>query len=309
MTKQNLPTFRKWLMKLSDHRTAIIVVILLFGGLKILHESLDRYFAVIQSCDQPCQDAVSCEPLELEFSVSPTQIKLKQSDFVWYRARLKNRSCRLLESVSVDGFIDSDELSEVGRHLWVSVQGPDGREVKRLPVPGPDGGIAWNYSGFKGISVATGGAIHPYQPNLEVLERIRRSNRHGTMNIVALAPGEAFETVAPVLRPYRIVASSVRRSDGGLTDGYRQVPVQNPPKFPTPPEGFNILDRYLFSQPGRYTIRAGFVDEIRLYPVYARWEKLPSWLQGLLWRVRPLSGGESRKVALSAQPQVIEVRR
>lgn len=276
----------------------------------MLNASLEQYFSVIQPCDQPCQDVANCDPLEFTFEVAPAKIKMGRPYFLWYRARLKNRTCRLLEAVSVDGFLDSKELSKEASHLWVSVSGPDGRLVDRLPIPGPDGGISWDYGSTKGVSISTKGTIYPYQPNFKVIDQLRNSKKLREFGSIGLAPGETFETITPILRPYRIVAWSIQGEDGGFGDGYRWVPVENPPRFPMPPERFNFLDRYTFKRPGRYTISAGFVDEVYIYPIYSRWDKLSPWLQSLLRSAHPETWKpKARKVNLAASPAFIEVSR
>jgi len=310
MTKENLPTFHKWGLKVLEHKRAIIIALLVFGGFKVLNASLSRYFSVIEPCDQPCQDAMSCDQLELTLEIAPTEIELGEPYYLWYRARLKNRSCRRLEGVSVAGFIDSEKLSKAESNLWVSVIGPDGQEVKRHPIPESDGGIAWDYGSTKGVALSTEGTIYPYQPNVKGIEQLWQSRKMGKWSFVSLAPGETLETITPILRPHRIAATSIRSEDGGIGHGYRRLPVENPPKFPSPPEGFNYLDRYSFDRPGTYTIRAGFTDEIYVYPIYSRWDSISPWLQSIFRTAQPaLWKSKAREVNLVASPAIIEVTR
>jgi hypothetical protein len=310
MIRNKLPTFHKWGKKLLEYRRAIFIALLVLGGREVACIYLKQYYAVILPCDQPCQDAVSCDPLEFAFEVAPTKIKLGQPYYLWYRAKLKNRSCRRLEGIYVDGLVDSKELRKSNMGLWVAAAGPDGREVERLPIPGPDGGISWNYGNAKGIAISTEGVIYPYQPNFEFIGKLRASKKLDG-DFVDLEPGETFETITPVLRPYRIVATSFRTEDGGIGDGYRWVKVENPPKFPTPPEGFNFLDRYAFARPGRYTIKAGFVDKLHVYRVFSRWENRPRWIKWLFWDTYPAQKWESeeRDVNMVAPPATVEVSR
>lgn len=310
MTKENLPTFRKWGERLLSHKRAILIVLLILGGREVVCNYLKEYYSVILPCDQPCQDAISCDPLEFTFEASPTKIRLGQANYLWYRAQVKNRSCRQVTIFSVDGFLDSKELSQSARQLWVVVRDPDGREIERLAVPGPDGGISWDYGNAKGVAISTNGTIYPYQPNYERIKHLRDSGKLNGSGYVDLEPGESFETISPVLRPYRIVAWSFRTEDGGIGDGYRRVQVENPPKFPTPPEGFNILDRYSFTRPGRYSITAGYRSKIVIYPIFARWENRSAWLDWFFWGTYPSRlDSQNRDVSRVAPPVVVEVTR
>lgn len=310
MIRNELPTFRKWGKKLLVWRRAIIIALLMLGIHRVGTNYFKQYYAVIVPCDQPCQDAISCDPLEFTFEITPTKIKLGQPYYLWYRARIKNRTCRKLSPIAVDGFLDSKDLRKIASHLWVTVTGPDGREVERLPVPRPDGGISWDYGSTRGVDISTEGTIHPYQPNFEQIRRLRKSAKLKEPGYVALMPGEAFETITPTLRPYRIVATSFRTEDGGIADGYRWVQAANPPKFPTPPEGFNILDRYTFTRPGRYAINAGYRDTMAIYPIFARWENRFRWLDLFFWPTYPSNWDSTKRdVDLSAPPVVIEISR
>lgn len=310
MTNKNLPTFRKWGKKLFERRRAIVIALLIIGSHRVARNYLKEYYAVILPCDQPCQDAVSCDPLEFTFEASPTKIRLGEPYYLWYRAQIKNRSCRKVAVFSIDGFLNSKELRKIAGGLWVTVTGPDGQEIERLPIPGPDGGISWDYGNTKGVSISTKGTIYPYQPNYERIKILRDAGRLKEPGYVNLEPGETFETITSVLRPYRIVAWSFRTEDGGMGDGYRWVQVEKPPRFPEPPAGSNFLDRYEFKKPGRYTISAGFVDKIKLSPVFARWENSSQWLGLIFWGTYPPSlDSKYHDVNLVAPPVVIEVSR
>lgn len=307
MTGNELPTFRRWGRKLLEWKRAIVIALLLIGAHYAGTNYLKGYYAVILPCEQPCQDAISCDPLEFTFEITPAKIKLGQPYYLWYRARLKNRSCREIAPISSSGFLDSEKLSRIASHLWVTVTSPDGREIERLPVPRPDGGISWDYGSSRGVDISTEGTIHPYQPDFERINRLIKSGELKEPGYVDLMPGDVFQTIAPVLQPYRIVATSVRTEDGGLAHGYRWVMVDNPPKFPTPPEGFNLLDRYEFKRPGRYIITAGFWDEFAVDPIFSRWDNRLRWLDFLFWPTRPSNlDSERRKVDLVAAPVVIE---
>lgn len=310
MKSEQLPTLRKWGTTILARKRAIFIIFLILGAHCAIRAYLKDYYAVILPCDQPCQDGMNCDPLELNFEITPTQIKLSQPSMLWYRARITNRTCRRISPVSVDGFLESTELSENGSALWVAVKDSAGREIERLPIGRPDGGISWDYGINKGVDASTTGAIYPYQPNSEVITSLREAGRLKDSGFVRLNPGESFETVTPVLRPYRILATSSRTEDGGIADGYRRVLVENPPEFPQPPAGFMLLDRYKFTRPGRYFITAGFKARVNLYPVYKRWENSSHWPDLIFWGTYPSSlGSKALEVNLVSPPAVIEVVR
>lgn len=310
MQSNKLPTFNKWGKKLLARKRAIIIVFLVLGAHSAIRSYLKDYYAVILPCDQPCQDGMNCDPLELSFEVTPTQIKLSQPSMLWYRTRITNRTCRRISPISVDGFLESTELREIGSALWVTVKDSSGREIERLPPAGPDGGISWDYGNNKGVDVSTMGTVYPYQPGFEAITRLRESGKLKDSGYVDLNPGETFETVTSVLRPYRILATSSRTEDGGIADGYRWVLAKNPPDFPLPPAGFIFLDRYKFNRPGRYFISAGFKAQINIYPVFKRWEDSSHWLDLIFWGTYP-SGLDSktREIKLVSPPVSIEVVR
>jgi hypothetical protein len=121
-------------------------------------------------------------------------------------------------------------------------------------------------------------------------------------------PGETFETIPPVLQPYRLVATSYRSEDGGIGDGTARVPVENPPIFPVPPNGFNLLDRYALKHPGRYTINGGFLGELAVYPDFPRWHTRPPGLDWIFPGIEPAAwASEKRQVNLISPPVSIEV--
>lgn len=309
MTQTGLPTFRRWGSHLLQWKRAIIIALLVVVQ-RVGTNYLKEYYAVIEPCDQPCQDAISCDPLEFTFEVMPAKIVLGTPYYLWYRARLKNRSCRRLGSVYVKEFLDPENLRKSAMGLSVAVIGPDGREIDRLPPHRPDGGISWDYGTAKGVAISTEGTVYPYRPNYPLILQMLESKKFGGSYFVDLNPGETFETISPLLSPSRIVAWSFRTEDGGLGDGYRWVKVENPPKFSTPPEGFNLLDRYSFDRPGRYTIKAGFIDKIGVYPIFSRWEKSSHWLDLFFWGAYPSSLEFSeREIDLVAPPVTIEVSR
>lgn len=194
--------------------------------------------------------------------------------------------------------------------LWVAVTGPDGQEFERLPPPGPDGGIAWNYGASAGVSISTRGTIYPYQPDFELINQLYRSKRVSEYDSVDLKPGESFASIPFQLRPYRIVATSVNSGES-ITDGTARVNVENPPAFPLPPEGFSLLDRYPLSRAGTYKIRAGYRADLRIHPVFARWERMPSLLAAILWKlgVRPpaFEMPHKREVRLVVSPITVTV--
>lgn len=309
MRLDKLPTFRSWSKKLFAQKRAIIVILLIVGTHSAISKYLKEYYAVILPCNHPCQDALTCDPLEFSFEISPSTLKTGEKNNLWYRARLKNKSCSYLKSLYVPGFIDSKDLSKVGHGIWVTVAGPDGKEIERRPIPFPDGGISWNYGDKSGVDISTKGTIYPYQPNFELVEKLTAAKKLNDY-FLNLAPGETFESISPIVRPYRKVAWSFTSEDGGIGDGYRLIPVENPPKFPDPPAGFNILDRYEFKRPGRYTVTGGFDATLRVYPRFERYEARGAWVDFFFKGIHPaIWDSAEREFHFRAPPVVLEVSR
>lgn len=310
MRPDKLPIFTKWGEKMLARKRTIIVVLLVLVAHAAIRGYLKDYYAVIQPCDQPCQDGISCDPLELSFEVIPNNLRESNLESLWYRATIKNRSCREITPISVEGLLDSTELQEIAGPFSITIRDASGRELERLPPPGSDGGIAWDFGSAKGVDISTQGTIHPYQPNFELIKQLRDSGKLSKLNYVSLNPGESFESITSLLRPYRIVATSARTEDGGFAHGYRWVRVENPPEFPMPPKGFIFLDRYKFPRPGRYTVTASYRGEVSLYPIFKRWEDRSRWLDLIFWGTYPSRlNSKRRNVKVLAPAVSIEVVR
>jgi hypothetical protein len=313
MKKTKLPTFSKWADNLTKHKRAIRAVLLVAVCAAVAHESLRRYLAAPPVCDQPCPEGLGCDPLSLSVKVKPTRIKAGEPHALWYRAELKNRSCRRLSVLRAHAFVDSKELSSshLRRGLWVSVTGPDGHEIKQLPLPQADGGARWDFGSAQGQKIFPEGMIHPYRSDEESYQEARRSGKLDEHWYIELKPEESFATIPSQLRPYRIVAASSNKY-GGFSHGYAWVDADDAPPFPKPPEGFQAFDRYSFNRPGRYSIKFGYDAEPAFEDVRPHWESLPKpvqhWLAKLGLRPDYSIKLDAAKVRLEAPPQIIEVR-
>ncbi len=310
MPKTKLPTFRKWAAKLVERRRALFAALFVTVCFAIAHESLRRYFAAPLDCDQPCREGVDCEPLSLSVEVKPAKIKAGAPHALWYRAELRNRTCQRLGGLNAGAFIDSKELLGKTSGLWITVTGPDGRELKRLPRPQADGGARWDFGSAQGQKTFPGGTIHPYREDEAVYQKALRSGKLSDNWFLHLDPGEAFATIPSKLRPYRIVATSSSRG-GGFSHGYAWVDADAAPSFPVPPVGFQAFDRYLFKHPGRYSVRFGYVAEPSFMTVNPHWEVLSKSIQKWLSKIglSPDYGLRFSKteIRLETAPQVIEV--
>ncbi|MBI2788810.1 MAG: hypothetical protein HYX59_09025 [Elusimicrobia bacterium] len=311
MTTTKLPTFSKWADHIAKRKRAILAVLFIVVCVAVARESLRRYLAAPPACDQPCPEGLGCDPLSLNVEVKPTRIKAGEPHALWYRAELKNRTCRRLSVLNAKAFVDSEKLFRKSGGLWVSVTGPDGHEIKQLPLPQPDGGARWDFGSAQGQKIFPEGTIHPYRSDEQSYQEARRSGKLDEDWYIVLHPGESFATIPSQLRPYRIVAASSNRS-GGFSHGYAWVDADDAPPFPKPPEGFQAFDRYSFDRPGRYSIKFGYDAEPSFMTVKPRWESLPKpvqhWLAKLgLWPDYDLKL-DAAKVRLETSPQVIEVR-
>lgn len=310
MTKTKLPTFKKWAAKLAERRRALFAAVLVAASISIAHESVRRYFAAPLACDQPCKDGTDCEPLGLSVEIKPKRIKAGAPHSLWYRAELKNRSCRRLGVLNAQAFVDSKTLFWKSGGLWLTVTGPDGRELQQLPLPPPDGGARWDFGSAQGQKIFSGGAIHPYRKDDAAYQQALRSGKLDGNWFLALDPGETFATIPSKLRPYRIVATSSSRG-GGFAHGFAWVDVDDAPPFPAPPQGFQVFDRYAFTRPGRYSIKFGYDAEPAFETVNPHWEALSKPVQNQLAKIglRPDFGLKIRatKVRLETAPQFVEV--
>lgn len=310
MTKTKLPTFSKWAAKLVELRRAIFAALFVTACLAIAHESLRRYFAAPLACDQPCPEGVDCDPLSLSVEVKPVRIKAGTPHALWYRAELKNRSCRRLSVLNAQAFVDSKELFWKTSGLWVAVTGPDGREFKQLDLPQPDGGAMWDFGPAKGQSIFPSGTIHPYRKDQAVYQEAIRSGKLDENWYLNLDPGESFATIPSKFRPYRILATSSSRG-GGFSHGYTWVDADDAPSFPAPPEGFQAFDRYAFKRPGRYSFKFGYDAEPAFETVNPNWEALSKSVQNWFTKLglRPDYGLkiDAAKVRLETAPKIIEV--
>lgn len=310
MTDMTLPTFRRWAAKLVEQRRIVITVLLVAACLAVAHESLRRYFAAPLACDQPCPEGIDCDPLSLSVDVKPARIKAGAPHALWYRAELKNRSCRRLSALNAQAFVDSKKLFWKSGGLWVTVIGPNGREFKQLPLPQPDGGARWDFGSAQGQKIFPGGTIHPYREDDAVYQKALRSGKLDGDWYIVLYPGESFATIPSKLRPYRIVATSSTRG-GGFSHGYAWVDADDAPSFPAPPEGFQAFDRYSFNRPGRYSMTFGYDAEPNYMTVHPHWEALPKAVQVWLTKIglHPKYGLKFSKTAihLKTAPQIIEV--
>ncbi|UPT74256.1 MAG: hypothetical protein M0D55_00335 [Elusimicrobiota bacterium] len=274
----------------------------------ILLVALGKYAAYVPSCDMPCPDPLACAPLALSLKVSPE--KLKKGEVLWHRIEIQNQSCRILGAVQGGGFVESTDLARRDLGLWLSIVGPDGKELKRLPRHPADGGAAWNLGGEKGRVQFQSGTIHPYRFNRASYKTLLASKILDDNWFLTLKPGHSFSTIPSEVRPYRIV-TAVSDLDGGSAHGYGYADVENPPFFPLPPEGFRETDRFDLSKPGRYSIRAGFNGRPSFKRLYPHWEAFPVGIKKLLHATRLAPDSQwvinELKVSIETPPVEIEV--
>lgn len=293
-------------------RRAFFVVLCFIGLFAGIRACLKRYFAGVVSCESPCSDAVTCDPLRLKFELVPKTVSMKHPQQLWYRAELVNQSCRRLEGLNIEGFLDSKVLDNPNSGLSVSIVDKHGDSIKRQPFPRPDGGIAWNYGNTHGVSISKKGTIYPYRADSDALNRLRVSKSMGELPYTSLRPGESISNVPFRLRPYRIVALSASDGDG-MTDGVAHEDATDSPAFPPPPEGFALLDRFTFDRQGQYMVKARYSAKVRIYSVYSRWERVSTWITPflVLIGVRPENRwqAQEREITVTAPPIMLEILR
>ncbi|PCI31526.1 MAG: hypothetical protein COB53_13085 [Elusimicrobia bacterium] len=85
-------------------------------------------------------------------------------------------------------------------------------------------------------------------------------------NIFGLARNEAITTVPSILKPRKKRFISIDWKTG--RHGIRLVPASIPPGAEKAPPGFKILDDYVFTIPGEYTIETFYEGEIDAEPIF-----------------------------------------
>lgn len=300
-----LPTFRRWGTAILRYKVLIAISIVLWLSRGAVSGHLAKYYAIPLSaeCHSDCPEGAGCDPLVFKFEIAPKKISLSKHERLWYRASIKNRTCEELAIVPMRGFVNDSEV-QWGNDLWIQIAGHDGGVIRRDSVQA-DGGIAWDHGSEAGLAVSTAGVIHPYRTDLE---EVRRRLAGASLNeeyFGKLSPGEEFSTVGMILRPYRVVATSVY-TDGGLGHGYRYVDVKNPPEYAPPPNGFNELSRFRIDRPGKYRIRAGYKARPRAYPIYERWHNRP-WIVSAIFRDAAPDMPDGRDIQIDLKATEIEI--
>ena len=303
-----MKTFKQWEAQKSRNKRFGIAALVLVAGYALLCVILRPYFAVRPSCGAPCPEGIGCDVLGFAFQALPAKRVKGVFPGIWYKAELFNRSCLRLEDVHIDSFYSYDaDYSAKGYQLWLKIFDSSGKEVHRI-YPHPDGGISWNYPGANGSEEFNKGTIHPYQNDKTYLDRLIAAGWKTKDGATVLTPGASFATIPSAVSPYRLASTSERTPDGGVADGIGRIPATSRETFSTPPDGYRWIEGYALP-PGRYTITSGYIAPFLTEKMHPRWDRIPGWLQTLLFPAAPYRQMEMKEVELSAPDTIIEVPR
>lgn len=291
------------------HRNRILIAIAaaVFCG-AIMVALLSSYAAYSPACNQPCSDPRKCTPLALSLKVSPE--RLKRGEILWHRIEIRNQSCMILGTIQGNGFVETNDLQRRDLGLWISITGPDGKELKRQPPYSADGGARWNLGGERGKAQFDTGTIHPYRFNRAEYEKFLASKTLDDNWFLDLNPGQSFSTIPSEVHPYRIV-TTISDHEGGVVHGYGYADVENPPSYPLPPVGFRELDLFDLTKPGHYSIKAGFNGRPSYRKYFPHWDALPRPITRLLYALGLAPDHrwviEELKVSVETKPVEFEV--
>jgi len=214
-----------------------------------------RSVRAFEHCDMPCQADPfkgldpSCRPIAVTLEVK-TVPDPKGRTTVWYRATVRNQSCRRLWFAGL--FLTMNTASEFGY---------PSEEYTHVAVTTEDGKPAPFYAPPDQMDIKTGvGGVQPYR---SVNDRLRQYLSSGEDYNFDLAPGAEVQTNYEELAPYRMMMFDTFSKNGDIGTTFKPIPlgIRHPEKiYAVPPEGFRRLVGYDLRRPGRYKARFEFIE-------------------------------------------------
>jgi len=219
-------------------------------------------------CEMPCRDLgfevaipgarkdsphvyrPACKPLDLKLKLHRPQARRNSRYALWYRLTMTNVSCYRFPYFSTAEFGESwegnDVISGLGQDgdLVIRAWGPDGNEIPRV--------------NFKVESPRT----YLYHTDMAAYQRLL-ARLDKSLNL-DLGPGASVSSLPSTLWP-RVDARRIDWTIGEVVGIYAERPL--PKDAETPPEGFTILDSFVFKTPGTYTIQAVYEKTIDAEPI------------------------------------------
>lgn len=208
--------------------------------------------------DSPHVYRPACKPLDLKLELHRPQARRNSRYALWYRLTLTNVSCYRFPYFSTAEFGETWEgkgiNSGLGQNgnLVIRVWGPDGNEIPRV--------------NFKVGNPRT----YLYHTDMAAYQRLL-ARLDKSLNL-DLGPGASVSSLPSALWP-RVDARRIDWTIGEVVGIYAERPL--PKDAETPPEGFTILDSFVFKTPGTYTIQAVYEKVIDAEPIYPYARRIP----------------------------------
>lgn len=201
--------------------------------------------------DSPPTYRPGCKPLDLKLELHRPQARRNSRYALWYRLTMTNVSCYQLPYFGTAEFSESWEEDTVRSGLGqdgdlvIRVWGPDGDEIQRgnFKVESPRTFL------YKTDSAA-------FQRHLARLDKETLS--------LKMDPGDSISSLPSMLWP-SVLEGSIDWKVGEKVWSYNPRPL--PKDAETPPEGFTILDSFVFERPGTYTIQAFYEAKLSAEPI------------------------------------------
>jgi hypothetical protein len=204
--------------------------------------------------------SVSRAPIELHLELGEFPVRSNSRYTIAYAATLKN----VLQShllIAPDFFRQNvlfDAARSKRRWFRLEIRDEGGREVRPVPALDSNQPIPYRLD-----------AAADRLPRLE-----------DEMAPTWIMPGEEWRSLSSILAPFEYAFRQEMTARGPATIKVpRSVKLAG---YEAPPPGYRILDRFIFRQPGRYSVRVVFDDDVSVIPAYRWADKLPKELRRAL---------------------------
>lgn len=205
--------------------------------------------------------------IKLNLSLAEPTAKAGKRYSLWAKVVLTNVSCHDLSVVDAEPFFSSKDRTR----LSFVVRDAAGAEV---PLAGAPGSSQTEY-----------GRVIPYSDDMTTFNQMRADPdlRMDDYGFVTLKPGKSLATSASTLDPHEELGWGPAPGPPGFFSHGMQVRTASAIGIRPPPAGFRSLDRFVFTKPGRYTIRAVYDHpELIASPRYPYASRVPSPMIRLL---------------------------
>lgn len=228
-------------------------------------------------------------PIQLTLKIAEPKAPLGTRYTLSYIASIRN-DCDERLLLQTDFFRNDGYLAanyKFHEDFYFAVADPDGRPVEPLIPPGGQEPALY------GIN--------------ETIARDRFPGAVEDLFATKLDPGAEWISVPSVVHPTQESMASGWDKDGGWTGSVRRpIHVEG---VPAPPQGYHVLDRYVFTRAGRYSIQLRFDEKVTAYPDYPIAERLPPGVVNFLrdWGMAPKLWGRQIEIHAASAPLAFEV--